>query len=168
VRVGKLPSRPLLPDPRVRDPLAPLRERLTDLPCSSSSSSADYSSARPSHPGLTPRAWGALSHYSFPGNIRELKHSIQHATILARGGEIDLPHLPPELSGIGATRSSRSAPASRRRCRAHEREYLVRALEVANGERQVAARILGISRKTLWKKLKAFGISHVESPSDLS
>ena len=46
----------------------------------------------------------------------------------------------------------------------HEREYLTRALEVANGERQMAARVLGISRKTLWKKLKEYGITHAAQP----
>ena len=46
----------------------------------------------------------------------------------------------------------------------HEREYLTRALEVSNGERQMAARVLGISRKTLWKKLKEFGITHASEP----
>jgi DNA-binding NtrC family response regulator len=130
----------------------------------------EYSPPGVRHPGLTPAAWGALSHYAFPGNIRELKHSIQHATILARGAEIDLHHLPPELGGIGAMETHQqpfSAGLQETMAR-HEREYLMRALEVANGERQVAARILGISRKTLWKKLKAFGIFHASASAEPS
>src|SRR4030095_4444374 len=147
---------------------APLRDRLPDLPMLIEQFLRDYSAPGTRHPGLTPAAWGALSHYSFPGNIRELKHSIQHAVILARGGEIDLPHLPPELSGIGALTQQPFCASLQATMSRHERADLVRALEVANGGRQVAARILGISRKTLWKKLKAFGISHAASPSDLS
>jgi two-component system response regulator AtoC len=147
--------------------LSPLRERLTDLPMLIEQFLNEYS-VESKHPGLTPSAWGALSHYGFPGNIRELKHSIQHATILARGGEIDLPHLPPEISGIGSNPQATFGASLQATMVRHEREYLVRALEVANGERQMAARILGISRKTLWKKLKAFGISDAPSPSDPS
>jgi DNA-binding NtrC family response regulator len=149
--------------------LAALRDRLTDLPMLIEQFLREYSPPGVRHPGLTPAAWGALSHYPFPGNIRELKHSIQHATILARGGEIDLHHLPPELGGVGAMAQQQSISAGLQETMArHEREYLMRALEVANGERQVAARILGISRKTLWKKLKAFGIFHATAPAEPS
>jgi DNA-binding NtrC family response regulator len=147
-------------------PLAPLRDRLTDLPMLIEQFLRDYTPPGGRTPGLTPAAWGALSHYAFPGNIRELKHSIQHATILARGQDIDVHHLPPEMSGASGGKLTHDGLGSslRETLMRHEREYLTRALEVANGERQTAARVLGISRKTLWKKLKEFGISDAAEP----
>ena len=147
--------------------LAPLRERLTDLPMLTEQFLRDYAPPGVHPAGLTAAAWGALSHYAFPGNIRELKHSIQHATILARGAEIDIAHLPPEISGAGRLTHDQMGPSLRETLMRHEREYLTRALEVANGERQMAARVLGISRKTLWKKLKEYGITHAAQPEDL-
>ena len=146
--------------------LAPLRDRLTDLPMLIEQFLREYAPPGVHPPGLTAAAWGALSHYAFPGNIRELKHSIQHATILARGGEIDIAHLPPEISGAGRLAQDQMGPSLRETLMRHEREYLTRALELANGERQMAARVLGISRKTLWKKLKEYGITHAAQPED--
>ena len=73
--------------------------------------------------GITWRAWNALSAYAFPGNVRELMHTIQHAALLAQGGKIDLEHLPTvrarrarrpadsaaQMAGRSATRSRSSS-----------------------------------------------------------
>src|SRR5947199_8921743 len=69
--------------------IPPLRDRKGDLPIL-----VQYYLKKFTKPGaglqrLTPDAWTALSQYPFPGNVRELGHAIEHATVLANGGEID-------------------------------------------------------------------------------
>jgi two-component system response regulator AtoC len=152
-----------------------LRERRADLPLL-----AEYfcrqlaTGTEPGAPSLTrrtpvitPRAWAALSHYRFPGNVRELKHALRHALVLSGGGDVDLEHLPEEVRGR-PTSEGRSAgvsvvgPASLQPLEAaqrqFEREYLLRALREADWNRTRVAQLLGISRKTLWQKLRRLGI----------
>jgi DNA-binding NtrC family response regulator len=107
-----------------------------------------------------PRAWAALMRHSFPGNVRELEHAIHHAVVLSQGLEIDLPHLPSDIRDYSAS----PAPAVKVRplCEAlrdFERECLIGALNETNGVKFKAAHLLGISRKTLWEKLKAHHIT---------
>ncbi|HYU14449.1 MAG TPA: helix-turn-helix domain-containing protein, partial [Candidatus Acidoferrum sp.] len=119
-------------------------------------------------PVITPRAWAALSHYRFPGNVRELKHALRHALVLSHGGDIDLEHLPEEVRGRPSPESrgnggvSVVGPASLQPLEAaqrqFEREYLLRALREADWNRTRVAQLLGISRKTLWQKLRRLGI----------
>ncbi|HEU4578924.1 MAG TPA: sigma-54 dependent transcriptional regulator [Polyangiaceae bacterium] len=115
-------------------------------------------------PKITPRAWAALMSHPFPGNVRELEHAIQHAVVLARGGEIDIWHLPYDLRGdIDADEpaSSTFRPLSES-MRDFERQCLLVALNHSSGAKREAARLLGISRKTLWEKLKSHQISSHE------
>jgi two-component system, NtrC family, response regulator AtoC len=101
----------------------------------------------------------ALFLYPFPGNVRELEHAIQHAVVLARGSEIDLEQLPRDICATALAR----APASSSHggiqpltvaVREFERTYMLRALELAKGNKTRAARLLGMSRKHLWEKLR--------------
>ena len=141
--------------------IPPLRERKGDIPILVEHFLRKFA------PGgkvstLTPRTWAAFSEYSFPGNVRELEHAIQHAVILARGAEIDLEHLPGDLSGAVTNPEGESrAPGLRpltEATREFEREYLVRALRLTGGKKAEAAASLGISRKNLWEKMRAHGI----------
>lgn len=84
--------------------------------------------------------------------------------VLARGGEIDLPHLPADIRGAEqAAAAENAAPASFRTLTAaakeFEREYLLRGLDAAKGKKSQAAQLLGISRKNLWEKLRVHGIT---------
>lgn len=113
---------------------------------------------------IAPRAWAALLSHSFPGNVRELEHAIQHAVVLARGGEIDIWHLPHDLRGEAppeeaGTSAIRSLSES---MRDFERQCLLVALNHSRGAKCEAARMLGISRKTLWEKLKSHQIGSRE------
>jgi DNA-binding NtrC family response regulator len=101
------------------------------------------------------RAWNALSSYPFPGNVRELAHALEHALVLSRGDEIDLQHLPEDV--VAWERPAQPLTGFNPLAvalRDFERGYLLEALELAQGRRQHAAALLGISRKTLWKKLR--------------
>jgi len=145
-------------------PIPPLREHKSDLPLLFS-----YFARRNAQPGrapsgISPRAWAVLAGYSFPGNIREFAHAIEHACILAQGGEIDIAHLPPDLGGdCSAKLGPAPAPTIVRplaiAADEFERECILRALNVTNGKRLKAAELLGISRRNLWLKLRKHGLS---------
>ncbi len=98
---------------------------------------------------------------SLPGNVRELAHAIEHALVLARGAkEIDVEHLPATLVGAvpevgGGQDEPRPLGVA---VKEFERQYLLRTLSLADGSRKQAARLLGISRKNLWQKLRSHGI----------
>ena len=119
-------------------------------------------------PTITAGALAALAAYSYPGNVRELEHALQHAAVLSNGQGIDLEHLPPELSGPGQVFETdeesyisddagglQKLPEA---IQVFEREYLLRALKIAEGKRTRAAHMLGISRKNLWQKLRRHGL----------
>lgn len=101
---------------------------------------------------LSPNTLDCLSNYSWPGNVRELRSAIQYAAIQCRIGYIDEFDLPPEIS-----RSS--PPAKTEKLQAADLQSEVRsALEQAQGNRTMAAKILGVSRATLYRRLKEIGI----------
>jgi DNA-binding NtrC family response regulator len=142
-----------------------LRERRADLPLLAEYFCRQLATDDRPPPVIAPRAWAALSHYRFPGNVRELKHAIRHALVLSGGGDIDLEHLPEEVRGRAAgtdvvttpseTSSLQPLEAAQRQ---FEREYLLRALREADWNKTRVAQLLGISRKTLWQKLRRLGI----------
>jgi DNA-binding NtrC family response regulator len=150
--------------------IPPLRERRSDLTALVHHFLQRFCPPGKPVPGVTPAAWAALSHYAFPGNVRELSHAIQRAVILSGGGDLDLPHLPPQLTESSASGQTASAePEAGARMitlesaiRSFEREYLTRAIAHTGGKKAQAAGLLGISRKTLWEKLRAFDIEAPE------
>jgi len=104
--------------------------------------------------GLTPEAMEILSSYSWPGNVRELRNTIEYAFVLCSGGAIGRQHLPPKiLKSTGA-----SKPAVCYQNDSDEREKFLKVLQQAGGNQSEAARILGVSRVTIWKRMKKYGI----------
>ena len=147
--------------------IPPLREHKSDLPLLFSYFARR--NAQPDRPtsGISPRAWALLADYSFPGNVREFAHAIEHACILAQGGEIDVAHLPPEIVGAcptaaGATLAGTAVRPLSIAADEFERECILRALNVTKGKRLKAAELLGISRRNLWLKLRKHGISDAD------
>jgi DNA-binding NtrC family response regulator len=142
--------------------IPPLRERRGDLPLLLQYFLNKFTTPGKQPPSISPRAWAVLSQYNFPGNVREFAHAIEHAVVLAGGGEIDVEHLPAGIAG--ASESSGNPNAGNLRSlnaalKEFEREYLMRALAQAGGKKMKAAEILGISRKNLWEKLRLHGIA---------
>jgi DNA-binding NtrC family response regulator len=144
--------------------IPPLRSRSGDLAVLAQHFIRRFSN--PDHPtdGITWRAWNALARHPFPGNVRELMHTIQHAVLLSAGGKIDLEHLP---AAIRADSSSARGPAVvmaplSAAMKQFERDLLVRTLARFDGKRVLAAEALGISRKNLWEKLRAHGIASTD------
>jgi DNA-binding NtrC family response regulator len=114
-----------------------------------------------------------LERYSFPGNLLELAHALTHAFVLARGGAIEPHHLPISIrqatsEGDLARMLGQDLEALDIVAKRFERDDLLRVLRSVGGNRGQAAEILGLSRKGLWGKLKAHGISdediEVEEP----
>ena len=95
-----------------------------------------------------------LEAHSWPGNVRELQNAIKHGVALADGCEIDVEHLP-ETMRRPSTAPVHGAAKSRTLAEV-EREHIERVLEQCGGSQVDAARVLGIARNTLWRKLRRY------------
>jgi DNA-binding NtrC family response regulator len=138
--------------------LPPLRERLADLPLLVEQFLREFTPSGAESPVIAPAAWAALQTHSYPGNVRELKHAIQHAIILAHGQPIQSHHLPMDFRGqVEAPPSAAIEPLALVMAQ-FEKEYVERVLRSTGGERARAAELLGISRKNLWEKMVKYGV----------
>lgn len=99
---------------------------------------------------LTVAAREVLQRHDWPGNVRELANAFRHGSVLSEGEDIDVPHLPRDL-GRGP---SLLVPSSLQTLAEVERRHVVRVLEAVGGNQVEAARLLGIGRTTLWRKLR--------------
>jgi transcriptional regulator of acetoin/glycerol metabolism len=89
-----------------------------------------------------------FSEYTWSGNIRELEHAIEHAFVLCHGRFIALDHLPPEIREFNRDQTITSEKESSINLQA-----IIQALEKTGGNKSKAARLLGISRRTIYRKL---------------
>jgi DNA-binding NtrC family response regulator len=138
--------------------LPPLRERPEDVPPLIRYFLKNAAAAaRLPVPALARDAAAALRDYAWPGNIRELRHTIERAFQSADGDSITLDHLPAEILDAPALQSE-TALARRPTLDDVERRYIAATLRHARGNQTDAARILGISRKALWEKRKRYGL----------
>jgi DNA-binding NtrC family response regulator len=139
-------------------PLPPLRQRLVDLPVLVEQFLREFTAEGQRPPTIAPAAWAALQTHSYPGNVRELRHAIQHATILAQGLQIEPHHLPVEFRGGVAAPSAGAVEPLALAMAQFEKRYIERTLETTSGERTRTAELLGISRKNLWEKMVKYGL----------
>jgi two-component system, NtrC family, response regulator HydG len=106
--------------------------------------------------GLSPEAMEALLRYHWPGNVRELRNTIEYAFVLCPGGWIETAHLPQRVvRGVPTRMQETTAPDF---SASPERDALLQALRLANGNQSEAARHLGVSRVTVWKRIKKYAI----------
>jgi DNA-binding NtrC family response regulator len=120
-------------------------------------------------PMITASTLRLLERYSFPGNLLELAHALTHAVVLARDNPIEPQHLPYSIRGAAIEESSVDQGDLEQLdvvAKRFERDYLLRVLRSVGGNRGRAAEILGLSRKGLWGKLKAHGISDDDIDGD--
>ncbi|BBN54420.1 sigma-54-dependent Fis family transcriptional regulator [Pseudomonas chlororaphis subsp. aurantiaca] len=133
--------------------LPALRERSDDLPLLIDSLLQRL--APGAVPRVAPQALERLGLYAYPGNIRELRNILERARLFSDDGVIRVEDLPEELrAGSAAT----TTQPSRRRA-GKDLEQLAHALEVFEGSRSELAKALGLSERTLYRRLKALGIS---------
>src|SRR5687768_7079029 len=139
--------------------LPPLRDRVVDIPLIARHFLKKYGGANP--PVLTEEAMQALMDYRWPGNVRELRNVIERAVLLANGGVIhahDLPLMNVGGGGVSTatTTSSNGASVSLAEL---ERRHIESVLRQANWHQGRAAMVLGISSKTLYRKIRDYGFS---------
>lgn len=132
----------------VRLNLPPLRERKDDLPILISHFVEKYSKKYSKKiRGVAAEAMKMILSYSFPGNIRELENMIERAVIVCKGSVIQTGDIQLEFEKKTDDQSE------------EEKKRILMVLEQAGGNKSVAARMLGMHRTTLWRKLKEFRIS---------
>jgi two-component system NtrC family response regulator len=97
--------------------------------------------------------------YPWPGNVRELANVIERAMVVCKGTTIMPEHLPPHLFETRPVAVGEAAEMPDLSLEAAEREQILRALQASGGKRIEAARRLGLSRRTLYRKLSRYGIT---------
>jgi two-component system response regulator HydG len=90
--------------------------------------------------------------------VRELQNAVKHGVVLSRGAPIEVEHLPEELS-LPVPPAPLENDGELVTLEEAERRHVLRVLEACHGQQLDAARILGVGRTTLWRKLKGYGIS---------
>jgi len=99
----------------------------------------------------------ALESYPWPGNVRELEHALEHSFIVSPGDTIEISHLPSDYREI--VNSGKTPPSNRT-----DTSAILDALKRSGGNKAKAARLLGISRRTLYRKLDEYGIEPKDLP----
>ena len=126
-------------------------------------------SSRGSDAQVTSAAMKRLLQYEWPGNVRELENCVERATALGDGKTIDVGDLPPAIVGglasTGEGLASQASSLSSNDLEDIERATIQRVFDQVNGDKVVAGKMLGISRATLYRKLKRYNIG---SRTDMS
>jgi DNA-binding NtrC family response regulator len=111
--------------------------------------------------GFEAAALEAMMNYDWPGNVRELRSAVERAVVFCRKDQISLKDLPAEVrGGFASANSSRPAFAVDRQLTVQqaEKQLIIQALQDSNGNRTEAAKKLGMSRRTLHRKLHKYGL----------
>ncbi|HAP43187.1 MAG: transcriptional regulator [Spirochaetes bacterium GWD1_61_31] len=135
----------------------PLRERKDDIPILASAFLQEFAADNNKRiDGFDAKARTALYNYGWPGNIRELRNCMESAVVLTSGNIITLDDLPPALRGSEESGGIRLSLGIR--LDAAERIIIGDTLAANEGNKSRTAEILGISRKTLYQKLRDYGL----------
>ncbi len=137
----------------VRITVPPLRERRGDIPLLAAAFLKRYNERYGLDTRITESGMRALSEYEWPGNVRQLQHMIERLVILAPGGRIT------EDAVEEAIRASSPKEEPGETLAEAEAEQIRKVLAATGGNKSRAARILGIERKTLYRKLERMGLA---------
>ena len=143
--------------------LPPLRERLGDIPLLAKAFLKEFATENDKNVNdFTPEALEALMNYAWPGNVRELRTAVEHAVVLTRGEKIGLRDLPPTMRAASPGGSPARILAQPDLTVAQaEKQLILRALKECGGNRTEAAKKLGMSRRTLHRKLHLYSLEGV-------
>ena len=140
--------------------LPPLRERAGDIPLLAHSFLREFAGAMGKEVrDFTADALETLMHYHWPGNVWELRTAVEHAVALCRGDRVsvrDLPHWIRGGEGMAGAEPRRLLTQGDLTVKEAEKQLIMRALKDANGNRTQAAGKLGMSRRTLHRKLHSY------------
>ncbi|PWW82511.1 sigma-54-dependent Fis family transcriptional regulator [Prosthecochloris marina] len=134
----------------------PLRERLSDIPLLCGHFLKKMASEGYPEKTISSRALSALCRYEWPGNVRELENVIRNAVALSSENSIALEDLSISLPENTCDRQHPIIPPSSMAF--HEKEAICKALDQTTGNRRAAARLLGISEATLYRRIKLYSI----------
>ncbi len=141
--------------------IAPLRERMEDIPLL-----VDHFIGRLNKSTgkdvrmVDPKVLQRFMSYDWPGNVRELERMMEYAFVFVKGPVIFPAHLPnQDLQGQGDDRGPAVSAAARGGDQDLQAQDILNALEVCGGRRQEAAQLLGISRTSLWRRMKALNLN---------
>jgi two-component system response regulator HydG len=146
--------------------LPALRERREDIPLLADRFLKDFSEKnRKDIKGFSPQAMDRMLRHSWPGNVRELMNAIERAVVLSTGAYLDAAILLPDFSStdslpvLAPQESEAIVPLEE-----VEKATIIRTLNALDGNKSETARQLGITRKTLHKKLKSYGMMPDSNP----
>ncbi|MEJ2696541.1 MAG: sigma-54-dependent Fis family transcriptional regulator [Candidatus Sulfobium sp.] len=135
--------------------LPPVRDRLEDIPLLTGHFLKKFNKKfNRDITGISTEVQRIFMDHPWPGNVRELEHTLEHAFILCRQNIITVEHLPGNIKGAAKTTMSGEA-----RGKKDEAAEILRALEKAGGNKAKAARLLGIDRKTLYRKMEKHSLA---------
>jgi DNA-binding NtrC family response regulator len=145
--------------------LPPLRDRISDIPILSAAFLKEYARENEkSVTGFTTESLDLLLRYRWPGNVRELRASIEHAVVLCRGNMVEPKDLPPTVRDpqvvVEESRQTtqQALGSGKLSLKEAEKQLVIHALRESSGNRTDAAKKLGVSRRTLHRKLHEFQI----------
>jgi DNA-binding NtrC family response regulator len=130
----------------------PLRERRDDVLALALHFLGEEKTARR---GFTASAKAKLLGHAWPGNVRELQNVVKHGAALATGVDVDEGDLPETLSRPPTARAPAPGPQALKTLAEVEREHILHVLDSCGGSQSEAARVLGVARNTLWRKLRS-------------
>lgn len=139
--------------------LPPLRDRVEDIPLLISHFIRKFNKQMGKNiQGIADRVLDMVESYSWPGNVRELANAVEHAFVHAKGALIYPSDLPGRLLNADTPPIKQRVTRPKHKLDLMERQLIVRELEAANWQKTVAAKRLGMSRATLWRKMEKLGI----------
>ncbi len=139
--------------------LPPLRERRDDIPLLAYYLLRKYAAMMDRNvQEITPEAMQRLADYDYPGNVRELSNFIERGVALAQGESLGIEHLPQSLGSLTVRVFKPQMATTPVTLESQEAEHIQHVLKLAEGNKTQAAKLLGIDRVSLWRKLKKLGI----------
>lgn len=151
--------------------LPPLRERKEDIPLLAASILERLHLDEDQHYTISQDALRLIVDYDWPGNVRELQHALERALALSSGPVLHLGDLPTQLQNTRMERGQRQPAAAEpdqpitvevRSIAEMEKQAIITTLRHLNGDKIMAARLLGIGKTTLYRKLKEYGLTDAE------
>ena len=148
--------------------LPPLRERRPDIPLLLDHFLKEMTARQGKHvDGFSKSARQALAAYDWPGNIRQLRNTVERMVVVDMDGLLDVDDLPDDIPPLHPDQVDNVIPTTTvagsdglvgKPLTEIEKFYILRALELTEGNREEAARILGIGERTLYRKIKEYGM----------
>jgi DNA-binding NtrC family response regulator len=152
----------------VRITLPPLRERLEDIPPLVRHFLDELCRQNQRPPlRISPEALERITAFPWPGNIRELRNAVEQMVVFATGETIEVANLPPAIRGtepVAASSTHGTILTGQLNLSEVEKQCILRALEQTGQNRTQAAACLGISRRTLQRRLKELGLESSDAP----